>query len=146
MPFAFEINKNGLPVIVEDFEIRTSTLKDTTNHLIESSEEYQIKISLVNARFIKPLDTELLKAHALNHEKIITIEDNVIAGGFGSAVLEFLQESDIYTPVIRMGWPDKFIPHGNDIESLRKSNGLDLQGILRKLKPILNLTRPLCIE
>jgi len=112
-------------------------------HLLE---EYQIKISLVNARFIKPLDTELLKAHALNHEKIITIEDNVIAGGFGSAVLEFLQESDIYTPVIRMGWPDKFIPHGNDIESLRKSNGLDLQGILRKLKPILNLTRPLCIE
>mgnify|MGYP001069384361 CR=1 FL=1 len=44
MPFAFEINNNGLPVIVEDFEIRTSTLKDTTNHLIESSEEYQIKI------------------------------------------------------------------------------------------------------
>jgi 1-deoxy-D-xylulose-5-phosphate synthase len=112
-------------------------------HLLQ---EYQIKISLVNARFIKPLDTDLLRVHALNHEKIITIEDNVVTGGFGSAVLEFLQESEIFTPVTRLGWPDKFIPHGNDIESLRKSNGLNLQGILRKLKPILNLSKPVCME
>jgi 1-deoxy-D-xylulose-5-phosphate synthase len=76
--------------------------------------------------------------HALSHERIITLEDNVLAGGFGSAVVEFLQDSNIQTPVLRIGWPDKFIPHGTDVEALRRLYGLDFQGILNKVLPHLS--------
>ena len=94
---------------------------------------YGIDITVVNGRFIKPLDEKLLKKHALSHNRIITIEDNVLAGGFGSAVVEFLQDSNIQTPVSRIGWPDKFIPHGTDVDVLRRLCGLDFQGILNKV-------------
>ena len=96
---------------------------------------YGIDITVVNGRFIKPLDEKLLKKHALSHNRIITIEDNVLAGGFGSAVVEFLQDSNIQTPVSRIGWPDKFIPHGTDVDVLRRLCGLDFQGILNKVLP-----------
>jgi 1-deoxy-D-xylulose-5-phosphate synthase len=76
--------------------------------------------------------------HALSHERIITLEDNVLAGGFGSAVVEFLQDSNIQTPVSRIGWPDKFIPHGTDVDALRRLYGLDFQGILNKVLPHLS--------
>jgi 1-deoxy-D-xylulose-5-phosphate synthase len=103
---------------------------------------YGIDITVVNGRFIKPLDEKLLKKHALSHNRIITLEDNVLAGGFGSAVVEFLQDSNIQTPVSRIGWPDKFIPHGTDVDVLRRLCGLDFQGILNKvllhLSPELN--------
>ena len=94
---------------------------------------YGIDITVVNGRFIKPLDEKLLKKHALTHDRIITLEDNVLAGGFGSAVVEFLQDSNIQTPVSRLGWPDKFIPHGTDVDILRRLCGLDFQGILNKV-------------
>ena len=94
---------------------------------------YGIDITVVNGRFIKPLDEKLLKKHALSHNRIITLEDNVLAGGFGSAVVEFLQDSNIQTPVSRIGWPDKFIPHGTDVDVLRRLCGLDFQGILNKV-------------
>ena len=96
---------------------------------------YGIDITVVNGRFIKPLDEKLLKKHALSHNRIITIEDNVLAGGFGSAVVEFFQDSNIQTPVSRIGWPDKFIPHGTDVDVLRRLCGLDFQGILSKVLP-----------
>ena len=94
---------------------------------------YGIDITVVNGRFIKPLDEKLLKKHALSHNRIITLEDNVLAGGFGSAVVEFLQDSNIQTPVSRIGWPDKFIPHGTDVDVLRRLYELDFQGILNKV-------------
>ena len=99
---------------------------------------YGINITVVNGRFIKPLDEKLLMKHALSHERIITLEDNVLAGGFGSAVVEFLQDSNIQTPVSRLGWPDKFIPHGTDVDALRRLYGLDFQGILNKVLPHLS--------
>jgi len=99
---------------------------------------YGIDITVVNGRFVKPLDEKLLMKHALSHERIITLEDNVLAGGFGSAVVEFLQDSNIQTPVSRIGWPDKFIPHGTDVDALRRLYGLDFQGILNKVLPHLS--------
>ena len=99
---------------------------------------YGIDITVVNGRFIKPLDEKLLMKHALSHKRIITLEDNVLAGGFGSAVVEFLQDSNIQTPVSRIGWPDKFIPHGTDVDALRRLYGLDFQGILNKVLPHLS--------
>ena len=86
--------------------------------------EHDISCTVVNARFIKPLDEQLLKAHAEKHHLIVTMEDHVRNGGFGSAILETLQDLGKEVPVLRIGWPDKFIDHGSSVDSLRSLNGL----------------------
>ena len=85
---------------------------------------YGINVGVTNARFVKPLDVKLLKKHAKSSKLIVTIEDGLVMGGFGSAVLEALQDACISTPVKRLGWPDKFIDHGSSVTDLREANGL----------------------
>ncbi|MCB1120400.1 MAG: 1-deoxy-D-xylulose-5-phosphate synthase [Verrucomicrobiae bacterium] len=92
-----------------------------------------LSIGVVNARFAKPLDEELLKKHAQTARLIVTFEDNVIPGGFGSGVLEYLSENDLGVPVLRIGWPDRFIEHGSSVKSLREENGLGDQEILSRI-------------
>ncbi|RXK55865.1 1-deoxy-D-xylulose-5-phosphate synthase [Oleiharenicola lentus] len=86
--------------------------------------EEHISVGVVNARFVKPLDRTLLLSQAAVVPLIVTMEDNVLAGGFGSAVLEALQEAHCPTPVERIGWPDKFVEHGSSVEILRANYGL----------------------
>ncbi|WP_269537975.1 1-deoxy-D-xylulose-5-phosphate synthase [Cerasicoccus fimbriatus] len=91
------------------------------------SAEQGLQVGVVNARFAKPIDTELLLAHANKCRMIATIEENVLMGGFGSGVLEELQEAGLETPVVRIGWPDKFVGHGSTLEELRAENGMSPQ-------------------
>ena len=83
-----------------------------------------LSISVVNARFAKPLDKDLLLAHARSHRLLVTFEDHVLTGGFGSAVLEALQDAQVLMPVERIGWPDNFVGHASTAEHLRAQNGL----------------------
>ncbi len=93
-----------------------------------------IDIEVVNARFVKPLDAELLKDVFSRHKKVITIEDNVITGGFGSAVLEFMNQHNIKdVDLIVHGLPDKFIEHGTPDELYRDLK-LDAIGIAEIIK------------
>ena len=94
---------------------------------------YGLNITVVNARFIKPLDQERLLEHANSHDLIITIEDNVLAGGFGASVLEFLSGASSATKVLRLGWPDKFISHGSSQETIHKNYKLDYHSILNQI-------------
>jgi len=89
--------------------------------------------ALINARFVKPLDEDLIKRMAPNFKAIITIEENVLFGGFGSAVLEILSDLKIFTPVFRIGLPDVFIEHGPQ-SLLRKKYGLDVEGVYQIAK------------
>lgn len=73
-------------------------------------------IALYDMKFLKPLDTDLLKQITENHSKLITVEDGVIQGGFGSAVLEYVSDNQLDIKVIRLGIPDKFIEHGTPDE------------------------------
>jgi len=91
--------------------------------------------ALVNARFIKPLDKGLLREKAPEFKTIVTIEENVLMGGFGSAVMELLRDLDINIPVYRMGLPDQFIEHGEQ-DILREKYGLDKEGIYKNVKKI----------
>jgi len=84
-----------------------------------------ISCSVVNARFVKPLDENLLLEHASKHSAIITLEDNVLMGGFGSSILEVLSKYGNKTPSKCFGWPDQFIDHGNSVSELRTKYGLD---------------------
>jgi 1-deoxy-D-xylulose-5-phosphate synthase len=83
---------------------------------------------IVNLRFVKPLDEELILDISNKVKFIVTVEDNVIAGGVGSAILELLNLKGIYKPVLCLGFPDKFIEHG-DVENLFKKYNLDAESI-----------------
>ncbi|WP_425482492.1 transketolase C-terminal domain-containing protein [Ereboglobus luteus] len=86
--------------------------------------ENNLSVGVVNARFAKPLDSELLLAHAAKAPLLVTMEDHVLTGGFGSAVLETLQHAGVTTPVECIGWPDAFVGHGTDAATLRAAHGL----------------------
>ena len=89
-------------------------------------EETGARPTLVNARFVKPLDAELLERQAAAGARLfVTLEDHALAGGFGSAVLEALSLRGVGVPVERVGWPDVFIPHGSSDAALRSRFGLD---------------------
>ena len=90
-----------------------------------------LSVAVVNPRFVKPLDAELIARYARRAQVVITLEDHVRMGGFGSAVLEALNEAGIATPVERIGWPDQFIEHGK-VEALREKYGLTAQEAVRR--------------
>jgi 1-deoxy-D-xylulose-5-phosphate synthase len=95
--------------------------------------EENVSVGVVNARFVKPLDRTLLLSHAACIPLLVTMEDHVITGGFGSAVLEVLQEADCPVALERIGWPDKFVEHGNNVETLRAAYGLAPDDIFRRV-------------
>jgi len=89
--------------------------------------------SVANMRFVKPLDTALVEQLATRHDLLVTVEENAIAGGAGSAVNEALAEMGITVPVLNLGLPDRFIEHGNPAELLA-SCGLDPNGIEQQIR------------
>ena len=92
----------------------------------------QIDATVVNMRFIKPMDKSMIQSLALTHECLVTLEDNVIQGGAGSRVNEILQALKISTPVLNLGLPDFFQDHGSREELLEEA-GLDEAGILERI-------------
>jgi 1-deoxy-D-xylulose-5-phosphate synthase len=95
--------------------------------------EENLSVGVVNARFAKPLDRALLLSHAACIPLLVTMEDHVLAGGFGSAVLEALHEADCAVAVERIGWPDKFVEHGSSVDLLRATYGLAPDAIRRRV-------------
>ena len=91
-------------------------------------------VAIVNPRFIKPLDAGTSEFFGRAAELVITLEDHVLMGGYGSAMLELFNEKRISTPVIQIGWPDQFIEHATNVEDLRKKYGLTVETILARVK------------
>jgi 1-deoxy-D-xylulose-5-phosphate synthase len=92
--------------------------------------------AVVNPRFAKPIDRACVAEYARCCGLLVTLEDHVLAGGFGSAVLETLSELELDVPVVRVGWPDQFIEHGK-LEALRAKYGLTAEAALVKAQPYL---------
>jgi 1-deoxy-D-xylulose-5-phosphate synthase len=99
----------------------------------EMLSEKGIEAAVINCRFVKPLDKELILEWSDRTKRVITIEENVISGGFGSAVLELLSEHGYKGDVTRMGVPDCFLTHGKS-DILRRDIGLDAEGIIDLIK------------
>ena len=95
-----------------------------------------LNVAHYDARFLKPLDEELFHEIGNKFKKIVTIEDGVIDGGFGSAVLEFMADNNYRIEVVRLGIPDKFIEHGTP-EELHAMLGLNTEGLLESFKKIM---------
>jgi 1-deoxy-D-xylulose-5-phosphate synthase len=89
----------------------------------------ELDATVANMRFVKPLDTELVSKLAREHDALVTIEENVIAGGAGSAVAEALASAGIVVPVLQLGLPDAFVDHGDPAKLLAEC-GLDAPGIV----------------
>jgi 1-deoxy-D-xylulose-5-phosphate synthase len=92
--------------------------------------------AVINPRFAKPVDRECVAEFGGRCGLVVTLEDHVLAGGFGSAVMETLNELELQVPVVRVGWPDAFIEHGK-VESLRERYGLTAEAALEKARPYL---------
>ncbi len=93
----------------------------------------ELDATVANMRFVKPLDDALVAELAGSHDLLVTVEENAVMGGAGSAVLESLQKSGIKAPVLLLGLPDRFIDHGDPALQLA-SCGLDRDGILKSIR------------
>jgi 1-deoxy-D-xylulose-5-phosphate synthase len=99
----------------------------------EELEKEGINIGVINGRFIKPMDSNMLSEVALRTKKILTLEENTLMGGFGSGVMELLSKEEILIPIKLMGITDTFITHGSQ-KKLRNALGIDREGIKKAIK------------
>ena len=99
----------------------------------EALKEKGYSVSLVNARFVKPVDEKLLENLNENHRLIVTMEENVLNGGFGERVLRITRDMNLKYKVINVAIPNVYVEHGN-IEILKSEIGLDKETILNKIQ------------
>ena len=94
-------------------------------------EEQGLSVALIDPRFAKPIDRDAVGLYGKRCGLLVTLEDHVLAGGFGSAVLEAANELGLSMPVVRVGWPDEFIEHGKQ-DDLRRKYGVTAEGAMVK--------------
>jgi 1-deoxy-D-xylulose-5-phosphate synthase len=130
-----EILREGRGVAI----IAYGTMVQTALEAADALQKEGIRPTLINARFVKPLDEKLILEAARNHDYLITVEEAYLAGGFGSAVMELLEARAFLdnVSVVRMGVPDEIVPHG-DPKGLLSRFGLDANGISTKVKECLS--------
>jgi 1-deoxy-D-xylulose-5-phosphate synthase len=102
----------------------------------EQLEAQGYSVAVVNPRSVKPLDGDTISFFARSAEVVVTLEDHVLAGGFGAAVLEELSNRGLQTPVVRVGWPDGFIEHGKP-DALREKYGISVKAVVERTLPFL---------
>jgi 1-deoxy-D-xylulose-5-phosphate synthase len=98
----------------------------------------QLNATVADMRFVKPIDQQLIRELAAEHQLLVTVEENSVAGGAGAAVSEFLAEEGIVMPVLHIGLPDRFVDHASHSEQLQDV-GLDSAGILRRIEQRLDI-------
>lgn len=124
-----EVIKEGDDIAI----LAVGVMVDYASKAARKLEQEGINAKVVNMRFVKPLDYKLLDEVAEKFTKIVTAEENALAGGFGSGVLEYLSEMNYKNDVLRIGLPDKFIDHGTQAE-LHHLLEIDPDGIFKKVK------------
>ncbi|HEV2696196.1 MAG TPA: 1-deoxy-D-xylulose-5-phosphate synthase [Verrucomicrobiae bacterium] len=90
--------------------------------------------AVINPRFTKPIDALAHETYGHEADLVVTLEDHVLMGGYGSAVLEVFSEKHVATPVIRIGWPDQFIEHATTQDELRTKYGLSVENTVARVK------------
>jgi 1-deoxy-D-xylulose-5-phosphate synthase len=129
---AWEVRSKGSDVLLLGLGKLAVTCEEAARLLKQDG----ISVTLVDPRWVKPLDPRL-GALAGSHRLVATAEDNVLAGGFGSAVAEVLTDQEVRTPLLRLGIPDQFLPHGKR-DALLAELGLDAAGIADRVRKALH--------
>lgn len=130
-PITFQTSE----IIYEEDEIAIFVV----GHMMEVAEKVRLKLkeigyncSLINARFIKPIDEEILEEMAEEHRLFVTIEENVLSGGYGEKVQDYVMRQKLNVEVLPIGVPDEYVEHGN-IDLLRKEIMLDEESIVKRI-------------
>ena len=113
--------------------LAVGSMVSTGEHVREKLKEEGYSCTLANARFVKPFDKELVERLAKNHRLIVTMEENVLQGGFGLPVTAYIHEHYPQVKVLNIALPDAYVEHGN-VSVLREGLGIDSDSIIRKLK------------
>ena len=92
--------------------------------------------TLVNARFVKPIDEENIKELSKEHKLLVTMEENVASGGYGEKVRAFVDEQELDTEVLTVAIPDEYVEHGN-VDILKKEVGIDAETIQNRIEALL---------
>jgi len=131
-----EILEIGEAEIVEDGDdvalFGLGNMFDLAEEAAIALREQGLSVAVINPRWIKPLDADTIKRYAEKCSVVCTLEDHVLANGFGASIIELLHDADIHTPVVRIGWPDEFIEHGK-VEILREKHGITSDEAVRKI-------------
>jgi 1-deoxy-D-xylulose-5-phosphate synthase len=127
-----EVLQDGSDVAILGLGPLTSMARELAGRL----EREGYSAAVINPRFIKPIDREMLEEYSGRVAAFVTFEDHVKMGGFGSAVVETLEEMGSKVPVVRIGWPDQFIEHGK-VDDLRAKYGLSVDAALAQVRPLL---------
>jgi 1-deoxy-D-xylulose-5-phosphate synthase len=90
--------------------------------------------ALINPRFCKPIDLATHEFFGRAADVVVTLEDHVLMGGYGSTVLECFSEKRIQTPVVRIGWPDQFVEHASSVDYLRQKHGLTAENAIQQVR------------
>ena len=129
-------------ILYEESEIAliaVGSMVSTAEHIREKLKVKGYSCSLVNGRFIKPIDTDVIDRLAPSHQFFITLEENVKAGGFGERVTDYLKQKWPETPVMNITLPDDYVEHG-DVTKLRSVLGIDSDSIMEKIEKKLDGT------
>ncbi|MCS7213040.1 MAG: 1-deoxy-D-xylulose-5-phosphate synthase [Candidatus Calescibacterium sp.] len=129
-----EVKKDGSDVVILAYG---SLVYEALRAAEEAEKKYGCSVAVINSKFAKPLDTELICQYAQRTKRVITLEEARKDGGFGSAVIELLADKKIKADIIRMGTPDFFIDQGSRAELLSLI-GLDKEGIKRSIERIIS--------
>jgi len=125
------IKREGSGVAILNFGTLLESATAVANHM---------NATVADMRFVKPIDEELIQTLAAKHQLLVTIEENAISGGAGSAVIEFLAAQGIVIPVLQLGIPDKLVDHGSHPEQLTSIN-LDTAGIQKAIEQRLDVLK-----
>ena len=112
--------------------IAVGSMVKTAHEVRQNLKRKGFECTLINARFVKPLDEERLLALTKEHKLIVTLEENVLEGGFGEHASEFYEEIGSDVQVMNIALPDAYIEHGN-VEILKKDCGIDAETIEKKI-------------
>ena len=131
-PIALEIGKAEVLTDGTDVAVfALGALLSEGRRLAAMLEAQGLSVALIDPRFAKPIDRDVVALYGRRCGLLITLEDHVLAGGFGSAVLESANELGLSTPIVRVGWPDAFIEHGKQ-DDLRHKYGITAEGAMSK--------------
>lgn len=118
----------------EDYALlAVGSMVSTAEHVREKWKEAGYSCSLANGRFVKPVDTELLDRLAERHGRLVTLEENVLQGGYGLAVTAYIHEHYPWIKVLNIALPDAYVEHGN-VSRLREGLGIDSASVVRRMR------------
>jgi 1-deoxy-D-xylulose-5-phosphate synthase len=145
IPVSLEIGKGEIVYDAEGAHLAIVAVGSTVYPALAAAlklKDEGISVRVINARFVKPLDEELLRDTVKSIKRIITVEENVLMGGFGSAILELLEETGVRDVIVkRLGIRDEFVEHASQTE-LRRMYGIDERGIMDAARSIMGEEGP----